>query len=67
VSGHRIKLDSDLWEKIKRCALKAGYSSPEEFVTHVLEKEVARLGSSEGDDAAEEEVKKQLRGLGYIE
>jgi hypothetical protein len=45
----------------------AGYSSPEEFVIHVIEKEVAAiLGSGEGSED-EEEVRKRLKGLGYIE
>jgi hypothetical protein len=67
VLGHRIKLDDDLLEKVKKCAVMAGYSSPDEFVIHVLEKEVeAILGSgAESDD--EEEVRKRLKGLGYIE
>lgn len=67
MSGHRIKLESELWEKIKLCAVKGGYSSPEEFVIHALEKEIARLGDSQREADAEAEVKKQLRGLGYIE
>ena len=65
--GNRIKLDDDLLEKVKRCAVMAGYSSPEEFVIHVIEKEVAAiLGSGEGSED-EEEVRKRLKGLGYIE
>ena len=48
--------------KIRRYASIAGYSSPEEFITHALEKELAKL---EGADT-EEEIKKRLRGLGYI-
>ena len=65
--GNRIKLNDDLMDKVKQCAVKEGYSSPDEFVIHVLEKEVARvLGSSAGDDP-QEEVKKRLQGLGYIE
>ena len=65
--GHRIRLDDDLMEKVKKCAVMAGYSSPEEFVIHVLEKEVtAILGSGAGSDD-EEEVRKRLKGLGYIE
>jgi len=65
--GKRIKLDDELFEKVKKCAGLAGYASPDEFVIHVLEKEVtAILGSGEGSED-EEEVRKRLRGLGYIE
>ena len=48
--------------RVKRYADLAGYSSVDEFVTHVLEKELAKL---EGSDS-EEEIKKKLKGLGYI-
>jgi len=58
----KVKLDSDLISKIKRYADLAGYSSPEEFITHALEKELAKLE----DAGSEEEIKKRLRGLGYI-
>jgi hypothetical protein len=57
-----IKLDKDILARVKKYAAIAGYSSPEEFITHALEKELAKL-----DDAkSEEEIKKRLRGLGYI-
>ncbi len=59
---HKIKLDKALWQKIQRYAEIAGYSSADEFVTHALEKEIALLEESDSD----EEVKKKLRGLGYI-
>ncbi|HEY4682614.1 MAG TPA: hypothetical protein VIH17_05115 [Candidatus Acidoferrales bacterium] len=66
--GYRIKLDDELLEKIKKCAAKAGYSSTDEFVVHVLENEVARrLGPGEEPRDPEEEVRKRLQGLGYIE
>jgi metal-responsive CopG/Arc/MetJ family transcriptional regulator len=58
----KIKLDKDLLEKVKKYAGLAGYSSPEEFVTHCLEKEIRKLEESD----SEEEVKKKLKGLGYI-
>ncbi len=65
--GNRIRLDDELFEKVKKCAAKAGYASADEFVTHVLEKEVARLLEDEEKRDPEEEVKKRLQGLGYIE
>lgn len=58
----KVKLDSDLVAKIKRYADIAGYSSTEEFITHALEKELAKLA----DAGSEEEIKKRLQGLGYI-
>ena len=58
----KVKLPSELWRKIQRYAEVAGYSSPEEFVTHALEKEIALLEEADSD----EEVRKKLRGLGYI-
>jgi metal-responsive CopG/Arc/MetJ family transcriptional regulator len=58
----KVKLEKDLVQKIKRYADVAGYSSAEEFITHALEKEVAKLE----DAGSEEELKKRLQGLGYI-
>lgn len=58
----KIKLDKDLVAKVKRYAELAGYSGSEEFITHALEKELAKLE----DASSEEEIKKRLQGLGYI-
>jgi metal-responsive CopG/Arc/MetJ family transcriptional regulator len=58
----KIKLDKGLMDKVKKYAEMAGYSSPEEFITHCLEKEMAKLEESD----SEEEIKKKLKGLGYI-
>ncbi len=60
--SNRVRLDRDLMVKLRRYSKLAGYSSVEEFVTHALEKEIAKL---EGADS-EEEIKKRLQGLGYI-
>jgi hypothetical protein len=57
-----IKLDKDLLKKIKMYAKIAGYSSVEEFITHALEKEIAILEEAD----SEEEIRKKLQGLGYI-
>lgn len=58
----KIKIDGELWDRVKKVAEAAGYASPEEFVTHVIEKEMAALEAG----ADEEEIKKRLQGLGYI-
>jgi len=58
----KIKLDKDLLEKIKKLSELSGYASPDEFIAHCLEKEVAKLDESD----SEEEIKKKLKGLGYI-
>ena len=60
--GSNVKLDKALLAKVKRYADLAGYSSVDEFITHALEKEIARLETADSD----EEVKKRLKGLGYI-
>jgi hypothetical protein len=61
--GPTIKLNKDLWDRVKKCAGGAGYSSPEEFVEHVLERELAKLE----DASSDEEIVKKLQGLGYID
>jgi metal-responsive CopG/Arc/MetJ family transcriptional regulator len=58
----KVKLDKALMAKIQRYARVAGYSSPDEFVSHALEKELAKFEGA----TTEEEIKKRLRGLGYI-
>ncbi len=58
-----IKLNKDLLQRVKKCADAAGYSSPDEFVEHVLERELAKLEEAESD----EEIVKKLKGLGYLE
>jgi hypothetical protein len=61
--GTSIKLNKELMEKVKKCADAAGYSSPQEFVEHVLERELAKVESS----ASDEEIAKKLQGLGYLD
>jgi metal-responsive CopG/Arc/MetJ family transcriptional regulator len=58
----RITLEKALLARAQRYADQAGYSSVEEFITHVLEKQMAHLDEA----ASEEEIKKRLKGLGYL-
>ena len=61
-SSASVKLDKELIARVKKFSDIAGYSSPAEFITHAIEKELAKLEDA-GD---EEEIKKRLKGLGYI-
>lgn len=58
----KVKLAKELVAKAKAHAAVVGYSSMEEFVTHAIEKELAKAD----DPESEEEIKKRLQGLGYI-
>ncbi len=59
----KVKIDKELMAKIKHYSEIAGYSSPQEFITHALEKEIATLEEA-GD--SDEEIRNKLKGLGYI-
>ena len=59
----KIKLDSHLYDGVKKIAEIAGYSSTEEFIIHIIEKELSQLEAADTDEKIEE----RLRGLGYIE
>jgi hypothetical protein len=61
--GPSIKLNKELLVRIKKVAGAGGYSSPEEFVEHVLERELAKLEGAVSD----EEIAKKLQGLGYLD
>ena len=58
----KIKIEKDLYGRVRQYSKIAGYSSAEEFVTHILEKELSSVDEAD----SEEEVKKRLQGLGYI-
>ncbi len=62
-SSTSIKLDKALFDRVKRCSDAAGYSSPHEFIVHIIEKELAQIEEGSSD----EEIMKKLQGLGYIE
>ena len=58
----KIKLDKALYDRVADVAKKGGYSSTDEFIVHVLEKELAQFE----DATSDEEITEKLRGLGYI-
>jgi len=60
--GNKIKLEPDLLDRIKKVAEVAGYASHEEFIVHVLERELSHFE----DAGSDEEIVEKLKGLGYI-
>ena len=58
----KIKIDNALYDRLASVARAGGYSSANELIVHILEREADKF---DGDD--DKEVEKQLRGLGYIE
>ena len=66
--SHKVKIEGELLEKAKKCSEAAGYETVDEFVIHMLEKEIKKImPPEEGDSVSKEMMKKRLQGLGYIE
>lgn len=66
--GGNVKIDKGLLERVRKYAEAAGYSSPDEFITHAIEKELTELDKVKGGGAeTDPAVLDRLRGLGYIE
>ncbi|OGQ77215.1 MAG: hypothetical protein A2289_24000 [Deltaproteobacteria bacterium RIFOXYA12_FULL_58_15] len=59
----KVKVDRDVFDRLRKIADVAGYATTEEFVEHVLEKELLRFEEAGGDDGA---IREKLKGLGYI-
>lgn len=59
----KVKIDPGLYDRAKRAAETAGYSSVDEFIAHCIENELKKREA----DEVEGQVADQLRGLGYIE
>jgi metal-responsive CopG/Arc/MetJ family transcriptional regulator len=63
MGGPKIELDKALWARVQEHVKAAGYSSPEEFVQHIIEKELAKTEKGDTADAAAGKI----RGIGYID
>lgn len=61
--GPSVKLDRELYDRLKRVAAAAGYATVDEFIIHLLEKAVRDAEEAESEDA----IRQRLQGLGYIE
>ena len=61
-SHAKVRIDKALYDRLATVARTGGYSSANEFIVHILEREADKF-----DEQDDKEVEKQLRGLGYIE
>jgi hypothetical protein len=61
--GKSIKIRKDLLERAQAHAQKTGYSSVEEFVSHLIERELAQSEAQQADP----DLLRRMKGLGYIE
>ena len=62
-SKKSIKIDKQLYKRLAELASRQGYSSTQELIVHLCEREAATLD----EKLEQEQVERQLRGLGYIE
>lgn len=60
----KLRIDDDMQSRLSKVADAGGYSSVEEFILHVLDRELDRLDPS--DSESEEVIRKKLEGLGYL-
>ena len=63
MSKPAVEFDKELWARIKQHSEAAGYSSPLEFVQHVIEKELARTATP----ISEADAGHTLQGIGYLD
>jgi hypothetical protein len=63
VATTKIEIDKALWVQLQEHVASAGYSSPEEFLQHLIERELAKSVEPASNEAA---VRK-IRGIGYID
>jgi len=61
----KLKIESATADRIRKVSEIGGYSSPEEFIMHVIERELDTLDPGAGE--SEEEIRRKMEGLGYIE
>ncbi len=59
----KVNIDDALYLRVKKVAEIAGYTSADEFVEHMIDKELAKLETADSDSDVEE----RLKGLGYLE
>ena len=60
----KLKINDELNIRLAKVADAGGYSSIEEFIMHILQRELDKLDPGSGE--SEESIRKKLEGLGYL-
>jgi hypothetical protein len=63
MSKPSIELDENLWLRVVKSAECQGYSSPQQFIAEVLERELAKAPAGVSD----QEVTRKMEELGYLD
>ena len=58
----KVKIDSELYFKVSKRASELKYGSVEEYITHLLERDLDMTINAKSDDT----IKNRLKGLGYF-
>jgi hypothetical protein len=61
-----VKLNASLCERARKIVEIAGYSGLEEFIEHAMERDLARLETSESQPDTKDDIVRKLQGLGYL-
>jgi hypothetical protein len=59
----KIEISSELWTRLVEAARARGLSSPQQFVTQLIEQELAKEQSSSSDA----EITQKMEELGYLD
>lgn len=60
----KLKIDNGMKDRLDKVADAGGYSSVEEFILHIVNREMEKLDPGSGE--SEESIRKKLEGLGYL-
>lgn len=60
----KLKIDDAVKNRLEKVADAGGYASSEEFILHILQRELDKLDPGSGE--SEESIRKKLEGLGYL-
>jgi hypothetical protein len=59
----KIEIDSNLWTRVVEAAQARGFSSPQQFVTQLIERELVKEQASSSDA----EITRKMEELGYLD